>query len=138
MAPLFGSLFAGDPPAHVGTCSSALPPCPGTPNCVSSEAPDDSHRIAPLTYAGSADAALSRLARVVAAQPGATVVAQSEDYLYATFTTPLMGFVDDVEFMLDRDRSILNVRSASRVGRSDFGVNRKRVETLRRAFGDAA
>jgi uncharacterized protein (DUF1499 family) len=138
MASLFGNLFAGDPPPHVGKSGASLPPCPHTPNCVSSEATDDAHRIAPLAFTGSATSALARLAQVVAAQPGATVVAHRDDYLYATFTTPLMGFVDDVEFLLDRERGVLNVRSASRVGRGDFGVNRKRIETLRQAFKDIA
>lgn len=134
MAALFGNLLAGSPPAAVGVRDGLLAPCPPKPNCVSSQAADDEHRVAPLPFKGSAADALAKLARVIAAQPGATVVAQRDGYLYATFQTPLMGFVDDVEFVADPARSVIDVRSASRLGYRDFGVNRKRIEALRTAF----
>src|SRR5258705_8333304 len=137
MAALFGNLLAGSPPAALGVRDGRLAPCPASPNCVSSQAADDEHRIAPLAYKGNASDALARLARVIAAQPGATIVAQHDGYLYATFQTPLMGFVDDVEFVVDPARSVIDVRSASRLGYRDFGVNRKRIDTLRAAFMEA-
>jgi uncharacterized protein (DUF1499 family) len=114
-----------------------LAPCPASPNCVSSQAGDAEHRIAPLAYKGSAADALANLARVIAAQPGTTIVAQHDGYLYATFQTPLMGFVDDVEFVVDPKRSVIDVRSSSRLGNRDFGVNRKRIDTLRAALTEA-
>lgn len=137
MAALFGSLFAGSPPAGLGVRDGTLAPCPATPNCVASAAGDDAHRIAPIAYQGEASAAMAKLAKAVAAQPGATIVAQRDDYLYATFQTPLMGFVDDVEFLATPGRGAIDVRSASRLGYSDLGVNRKRVEVLRAAFVEA-
>jgi uncharacterized protein (DUF1499 family) len=137
MAALFGSLFAGSPPSDLGARDGRLAPCPAKPNCVSSQADDTDHRIAPLPLAGDAAADMATLAKVVAAQPGAVVVTRNDRYLYATFTTPLMGFVDDVEFVADPRRSVIDVRSASRLGHSDLGVNRKRVEALRAAFAEA-
>jgi uncharacterized protein (DUF1499 family) len=137
MAALFGSLFAGTPPADVGARDGRLAPCPAKPNCVSSQAADDAHRIAPFPLRGPPLSSMAMLARVVAAQPGATIVTQRDDYLYATFTTNLMGFVDDVEFVVDLPRGVVDVRSASRLGYSDLGVNRKRIEALRAAFAES-
>lgn len=138
MAALFGNLLGGSPPAALGVRDGRLAPCPASPNCVSSQAADADHRIAPIAYTGNAADALTRLARVIAAQPGATIVAQHDGYLYATFQTPLMGFVDDVEFVVDPARNVIQARSASRLGHRDFGVNRKRIETLRAEFAKVA
>ena len=91
-----------------------------------------------MTFAAGVSDAMSRLARVVEGQPGATIMTRRDDYLHATFKTPLLGFVDDVEFLLVPERHSIEVRSASRVGRSDFGANRKRVERLRKAFEAAS
>jgi len=133
MAALFGNLFAGSPPAGLGAVDGRLAACPARPNCVSSQAGDEAHRITPFTYTGTGTEAMARLARVIAAEPGGRIVEQRADYVYATFQTPLMGFVDDAEFLLGPERTI-NVRSASRLGYSDLGVNRKRIEALRTAF----
>jgi uncharacterized protein (DUF1499 family) len=138
MAALFGNLLAGSPPAALGVRDGRLAPCPASPNCVSSQATDADHRVAPIAYTGDAAAALVRLAHMIAAQPGATIVAQHDGYIYATFQTPLMGFVDDVEFLVDPAQRVIQVRSASRLGTSDFGVNRKRIEALRAALAKGA
>ena len=138
MAALFGNLLAGSPPAALGVRDGRLAPCPASPNCVSSQATDADHRVAPIAYTGDAAAALVRLAHMIAGQPGATIVAQHDGYIYATFQTPLMGFVDDVEFLVDPAQRVIQVRSASRLGTSDFGVNRKRIEALRAALAKAA
>ncbi|MFO1323873.1 MAG: DUF1499 domain-containing protein [Burkholderiales bacterium] len=137
MAALFGSLLAGTPPTDLGVRDGRLAPCPAKPNCVSSQATDDEHRIAPIAFRGSASDAIVRLAGVIAAQDGATIVKRGDAYVYATFTTPIMGFVDDVEFSVDPARHVIDVRSASRLGHSDLGVNRKRIEQLRAAFAEA-
>ncbi len=134
MAALFGSLFAGTMPADLGVHDGRLTACPDKPNCVSSQATDAVHAIAPLAFRGDAVAAVKALAAIVAATPGATVVNANENYLQATFATPMMGFVDDVEFHANAARNLIDVRSASRLGHSDLGANRKRVEELRRAF----
>jgi uncharacterized protein (DUF1499 family) len=134
MAALFGNLFAGTLPSNLGVQAGKLARCPESPNCVSSQAQDEGHRIAPLAYNGDAAAAIARLAQVIAWQRGATVVTQRGDYIYATFQTPVMGFVDDVEFVVNPAQRVIDVRSASRLGHSDLGVNRKRIEAVREAF----
>lgn len=109
------------------TQGGLLAPCPSSPNCVASEegAPE-SHAVAPLPLLS-----WERLPSLIAGQ-GGQVVVQTDDYLAATFTTPLLGFVDDVEFRKAEDA--VHVRSASRVGHSDMGANRKRIEALRLAL----
>jgi|SRR5689334_16357120 len=115
-------------PANLGARDGRLAPCKRTPNCVSSQADpaDRQHYIAPLAFAGS----INELRRAIEALPRVTVIRSEADYLYAEFRTPLMRYVDDVEFV--KVGSVVHVRSASRLGRSDLGLNRKRVEQIRR------
>lgn len=112
----------------------ALKPCPNSPNCVSSLASSGGHAIAPLAYSESAEQAWARLKAVLSAMPRTTIVEQTDDYLRAECVSRLLRFVDDVECVLDAEKEVIHVRSASRVGYSDFGVNRKRVEALRAGF----
>lgn len=110
-----------------GLVDGLLTPCPASPNCVSSEAgTDDAHRVDPLPLS-----AWDRLPDIVTAE-GGTITAINETYIASEFATPLMGFVDDVEFRKADDA--VHVRSASRVGHSDLGANRKRVDALRAAL----
>jgi len=134
MASPFGTFFAGDPPAILGAPGGRFEPCPDRPNCVSSQAVDADHAIAPLAIHGDPATAMARLADTIRAMPGASVVVVRPDYLHAEFTSALWGFVDDVEFTFPPGATAIAVRSASRRGYSDFGVNRKRVEALRAAF----
>ena len=138
MAALLGNVFAGTAPSNLGVHAGKLTACPDSPNCVCSQAADDGHRIAPLAYNGDAAAAIARLAQVIAKQRGATIVTQRGDYIYATFQTPVMGFVDDAEFLLNPELHVIQLRSASRMGYGDFGVNRKRIEALRAAWAAEA
>ena len=118
---------------------SRLKPCPESPNCVCSHTPSSrrQHAIAPLTITGDVDTAMARLARVVSSLPRSRVHKQEEGYLWVVCTTALLRFRDDVEFELDRDAAVIHVRSASRLGYSDLGVNRRRVETIRERFEQA-
>jgi uncharacterized protein (DUF1499 family) len=118
-------------PDTLGVHAGQLADCPGTPNCVCSTAGDDGHRIEPLRYTGAADAAFEKLKRIVTNMPGATIVTGTDRYLHAEFTSRVFRFVDDVEFLLDADAGVIQVRSASRAGKSDLGVNRARVEVIR-------
>ncbi|MEO1069782.1 MAG: DUF1499 domain-containing protein [Cyanobacteria bacterium J06638_6] len=132
--PLIGNL-AGDRPANLGIKEGRLAPCPDSPNCVVSQGADDAeHAIAPLTYSGDAAQAMARLTEIVKTMPRTTIVEATDNYLYAEFASKLMGFVDDVEFYLDPAESVIQVRSASRLGKSDLGVNRQRVETIRQGL----
>jgi uncharacterized protein (DUF1499 family) len=134
--PVLASLFhfSGQRPDSLGVEDGGLRTCPPTPNCVSSQSQDGGHAIAPLKFDSTPDAAMSQLQRVIEGQPQAKIISNEGDYLYAEFTSSLMGFVDDVEFYLDRQAGEIQVRSASRLGESDLGVNRKRVETIRQKF----
>ena len=123
--------FPGKRPTNLGVQGGKLASCPSSPNCVSSQA-SDNHAIAPLRFSGDAQAALRKLKAVVEAMPRTRIIDSKPDYLYAEFSTALMGFVDDVEFYCDG--KAIQVRSASRLGYSDLGVNRKRVEAIREAF----
>lgn len=108
--------------------------CPDSPNCVSSQARDAAHRVEPIAFAGDPAAVPDRLRRVVVSLPRARIVSASENYLHAEFTSLLFRFVDDVELLVDPAERLIHVRSASRVGYSDLGANRRRVEAIRRAF----
>lgn len=117
----------------VGIVDGRLIECPSTPNCVSSDAPPaDSHYIAPI--ADPAGSKWAGLIDTVQAMPGATLIEQRDDYAYFTFTTRIWRFVDDVEFHHRPESAEIAMRSASRVGRSDLGANRKRLEAIRAAL----
>lgn len=122
---------AGERPLDLGIFDGKLRGCPSSPNCVSSFAPDEKHQIASLKYSASKTEMLARLKSVIEKMEGVTVVIESDNYLYAEFTSKLFRFVDDVEFLLDDETKTLHFRSASRLGRSDLGVNRKRIETIK-------
>lgn len=128
--PVFSVSFSFRRPAHLGVQNGRLAPCKRTPNCVSSQADfaDAEHYVAPIEYRGS----MQELRRAVESLPGATVITERENYLYAECRTRLMRFVDDLELAYDAAAGLVHVRSASRLGRRDFGVNRARVEELRR------
>lgn len=135
-------LLQGNPPDDLGVRDGRLKPPSKTPNSVSSQAslhPDHPMRayadIAPLALKGDGPATLAKIKAVVQAMPGARVVKSEPHYLYVQFTTRLMKYVDDVEFWFDPAAQAVQVRSASRVGRKDFGVNRERVEAIRAALG---
>lgn len=124
-------MFAGKRPTNIGVQAGKLAPCPNTPNCVSSQSQDAQHKIDPLTYSSTPQEVLANLKTVIESLPKTKIITQSENYLYAEFTSQLMGFVDDVEFLIDDSAKVIHVRSASRLGQSDLGVNRKRIETIR-------
>ncbi|MBI1194923.1 MAG: DUF1499 domain-containing protein [Gammaproteobacteria bacterium] len=120
--------------AHVGLQDGRLRPCPDSPNCVCSEAGEKQvGKIAPLSFVGSPDAAWEK-AKTVIASAGGEIHDDENGYLWATFTTRWIRFVDDIELRMDAGRRVIHVRSASRVGYSDLGMNRQRVERLRRMF----
>jgi len=133
-------LFSGSRPENLGAEDGRLAPCKRTPNCVSSLADADKdagHYIAPIPITGSPRGAWAVLKSLLQSMPRVSLVADKESYLYAEFASRTMGFVDDVEFLLDEKAGVIHVRSASRLGSSDFGVNRERVETIRSRMADA-
>ncbi|HEY9779545.1 MAG TPA: DUF1499 domain-containing protein [Leptolyngbyaceae cyanobacterium] len=124
-------MFTGKRPSNLGVRDGKLAPCPSTPNCVCSQSEDAEHKIEPLTYKSTPEVAFTQLKQAIASQPRTKIITESPNYLYAEFTSAIMKFVDDVEFYLDEDAKVIHVRSASRLGQSDLGVNRKRIETIR-------
>lgn len=125
------TLFAGSRPDNLGVYSGRLAPCPSSPNCVSSYSQDAEHGIASLSYDSEPIMAIANLKQIIESMSGTNIVKEDDDYLYAEFTSKIMGFVDDVEFYLDKDANAIQVRSASRLGELDLGVNRDRVEIIR-------
>lgn len=128
--------LSGTPPTDLGVTDGQLKSCPNTPNCVSSQAPSDDkeHAIAPFTYTGSAQDAIARLKQIIEGMERSKINKVTDDYLYAEFSSKLMGFVDDVEFYAPPGESIIHTRTAARLGKSDLGANRKRTEEIRAKF----
>ena len=110
-----------------------LAPCPASPNCVSTLAAD-AHKIAPIHYTTSREAAMQRLLSILHAMPRTTIVASDASSVRVEFRTLIFRFVDDAQFVVDDATKTIHFRSASRVGHSDFGVNRKRMEEIRKSF----
>ena len=129
--------FSGRRPDDLGVKNGRLKPPATSPNAVSSQAQDARHAIAPLTYTGTRERAMEALVKIIETTPRTRIVSRSQDYIYAEYQSALMGFVDDVEFWFEPGAKTIQVRSASRLGYSDFGVNRARVEDIRRRFAAA-
>lgn len=134
-------LFAGKTPTDLGVVNGRLKPPSRTENSVSSQAglyPDHPMKayaeIAPIKFTGEGRAAIDRIKRIVESTAGARVVRAEPSYLYAQFQTRWLKFVDDAEFFADDAAKVIHVRSASRIGRGDLGVNRARVEAIRARF----
>ena len=118
----------------IGISQGKLSPCPDSPNCVSSQSPDPSHFVEPLSYTDSQTDATARLLKLIESMPRTQIISNTGNYLHAEFTSLIFRFVDDVEFLFDKEKNLIHVRSASRVGYSDLGMNRKRIEALRQQF----
>jgi uncharacterized protein (DUF1499 family) len=117
-------------PKNVGAEGGRLQPCPDSPNCVSSQADDAAHRVEPLPLDESPDG-LDALRHAILAMPRTRLVEDRRGYVHAEFRSRVFRFVDDLELLADPDDGVAHVRSASRIGYSDFGANRERVEAIR-------
>ncbi|MCG8606630.1 DUF1499 domain-containing protein [bacterium] len=126
--------LAGERPSNLGTQNGKLAPCPASPNCVSSQAENLSQSIPPLLYNGTTAEAVRRLKEIVQSMNGTRVVTENANYIHVEFTVPILGFVDDVEFYFDETEHTIHMRSASRTGYWDLGVNRRRLETVARKW----
>jgi uncharacterized protein (DUF1499 family) len=131
------SACSGTRPITMGDARTSIDSCPETPNCVSSlsDPTDDEHFINALASPDgiTTNALLARIAKQIDKDPDAELIVNTPTYLYAEYTSDLMQFIDDVEFLSDTDLGIVEVRSASRIGRSDFGVNRSRIDMIRQS-----
>jgi uncharacterized protein (DUF1499 family) len=124
------------PAAELGTEDGRLKPCPESPNCVTSYTDDAEHGMDPLPLPSAVDSteAVRRLKALVDSLPRARVTTEWGSYLACEFRSRIIGFVDDVEFLVDEGAGLIHFRSASRLGYSDMGVNRKRMEEIARLW----
>jgi uncharacterized protein (DUF1499 family) len=118
----------------VGIIDGKFYPCPETPNCVSTQSTDELHKIEPLTYDSSLEKAKEIIVEIINSIKRTKIITQTNDYLHAEFKSRIFKFIDDVEFYFDDNNKIIHFKSASRVGNSDMGVNRKRMEDIRKRF----
>ena len=121
---------------NLGVQGNRLTECPSSPNCVSSQAIDEGHRVAPLLFSDDPARAFARLKQMFAHRDDTTIIAGCTGYLRVEFRTTL--FVDDGEFLLDSQQRVIHTRSASRLGYWDLGKNRRRMEEIRRQFANKA
>ena len=123
--------LSGQRPPTLGVTNGRLSPCPARPNCVSSDADDPDRRVAPFALSQEPYSAWEQVRTEVEKIPRTAIVARTDAYLHAECRSTLFGFVDDLELHLRPAESLIAVRSAARLGHSDFGVNRRRIERLR-------
>ncbi len=132
-------IFAGSARAansNLGVNNGHLSACPESPNCVVSQDGDETHAIAPITYHTDLDKARETLLKVLSVVPRTEIIEQTDNYILAESKSRIFGFIDDVEFYFPENESVIQMRSASRVGESDLGVNRRRLEQIRLAAQD--
>lgn len=122
--------------ADTGLIDGHLAPCPSSPNCVISQGGDEEHSLEPIAYQGDRATAKETLLKVLSVVPRTEIVEQTDDYIHTESTSRIFKFVDDAEFYFPEAESVIQVRSASRVGESDLGVNRRRIEQIRLAMED--
>ncbi len=128
------SSCAGKRPVNLGITDMSFAACPSSPNCVSSDSFDTEHKIRPLEFNALPEDVWAGVREYIVAQPRSRIISETPGYIHAEFASLIFGFVDDLEIHLRADEGIIAIRSASRSGYSDFGVNRTRVEKLRTAL----
>ena len=126
-------MFASRPDG-LGVKDGKLAACPSSPNCVSTQATDEQHKIEPIQFDGTSAEALDAIKGALATLPRMKVITQSDNYIHAEATSLIFRFVDDVEFYVDDKAKLIHFRSASRSGQNDLGANRRRMERFRSAF----
>ena len=111
-----------------------LKPCPDSPNCVSSQSHAASQRISPLPYKYTPEAAMERIKKILLEFPGGQLIKEGDRYLHVEFRTRFLKYIDDVEIIIDDVEKVIHLRSASRAGYWDLGVNRRRLEQIRKKY----
>jgi uncharacterized protein (DUF1499 family) len=119
---------------NFGVANGRLAPCPDSPNCVSTQATNEEHGIAPIAYEGETAAAHDTILVILQADPQFTIITNTPTYIHAEARTAVWRFIDDVEFYFDEAEGLIHFRSASRLGYGDAGVNRQRMEAIRTEF----
>ena len=121
---------------RTGMINNKFKPCPKTPNCVSTMAPkeDKKHFITPISYNSSQEEAVEKMIQIINSLKGTTITVKDINYIHAIFSTKLLRFKDDVEFYFDDSSKLIHFKSASRIGSSDLGTNRKRMEKIKNHY----
>lgn len=136
--PLLGLLLltgcSGTAPSNLGLHNGSFTPCPDSPNCVSSDEKRESHFVSPIKFSITAKQAFEHSKKYFSSSSNFKITTVKPNYLRIEDTSMIMGFVDDIELNVRPDEKIIAIRSASRVGHSDFGVNKERVERFRLEF----
>lgn len=120
----------------IGIVNGKLHPCPKSPNCVSTQATGNKHKIDPIQFSGSLIEAKDKIINIVSSLKRSKIITNKENYIHVEFRTATFKFVDDVEFLFDDSDKIIHFRSRARLGYSDMGVNRKRMETIRNMYSN--
>jgi uncharacterized protein (DUF1499 family) len=120
----------------IGIVNGKLNPCPKSPNCVSTQATDNKQKVDPIQFSGSIDEAKDKIINIIGSLKRSKIITNKDNYIHAEFRTAIFKFVDDVEFLLDDSEKIIHFRSRARLGYSDMGVNRKRMETIGNMYGN--
>jgi uncharacterized protein (DUF1499 family) len=123
-------------PKNLGVENGELAPVPKTPNAVSTQTDDQSKKVDPFKFQGDKEESRGKIKKAIRTYGGASIITEEENYLHVIFTTPLLNFKDDVEFYFDEDNEVIHFRSASRVGRSDLGLNKERYDELIKLYYD--
>ena len=118
----------------IGIKDGKFQPCPKSPNCVSTQSTDEKHKVHPIQYNATLEEAKENIKNIVGSMKRTKIITETESYLHFEFRTATFKFVDDVEFYFDDKEKTIHFRSASRVGWSDMGVNRKRMEKIRKLY----
>lgn len=134
LAILFIAACSAKKPEKLGVVNGEFTACPSSPNCVSSQATDSEHKINPLKAHGDIKTVMENLKKSIEQMNGAKIITQKDTYIHAEFTSRIMRFVDDLECFYQQESGEIAVRSASRIGYSDFSANRKRIEHLRTIY----
>ena len=120
----------------IGILNGKFHPCPKSPNCVSTHATDDKQKMNPIKFSGSLNEAKTKIIDIISSLKRSKIITNKDNYIHAEFRTAIFKFVDDVEFLFDDSEKIIHFRSRARLGYSDMGVNRKRMETIGNMYGN--
>ena len=120
----------------IGIINGKLHPCPKSPNCVSTQATDNKQKINPIHFSVSLNEAKDKIIEIISSLKRSKIITNKENYIHVEFRTATFKFVDDVEFVFDDSEKIIHFRSRARLGYSDMGVNRKRMESIRNKYNN--
>ena len=121
-------------PKKVGIIEGKCQPCSSSPNCVSTQSTSEKHKMDPIKFEGNLEDAKSKIISIIKSLKRSKIIVETENYLHLEFRTAVWRFVDDVEFYFDAAEKVIHFRSAARLGYSDMGVNRKRMENIKKSF----